>query len=103
GTKAQIAMMNPGGLRADLLRGADGVVTYKEAALVQPFANTLVTVTLTGAQIEEILEQQWKATGDRPKLHLGISEGFSYEYTESAPPAGQTAARAGQVVSMSYL
>lgn len=102
GTPAQIALMNPGGLRADLLVGEDGVVTYKEAADVQPFANTLVTVTLTGAQLEEILTQQWKATGDRPKLHLGVSEGFSYEYVEGEPPAGQTVARSGSIVSMSY-
>ncbi|WP_396645499.1 choice-of-anchor I family protein [Microbacterium sp.] len=97
GTPAQIALMNPGGLRADLLKGDDGVVTYKEAALVQPFANTLVTVTLTGAQIRDILNQQWKATGDRPKLHLGVSEGFSYEYTQDA-----TNPRVGSVVSMTY-
>ncbi len=97
GTTAQIALMNPGGLRADLLKGDDGVVTYKEAALVQPFANTLVTVTLTGAQIQDILNQQWKATGDRPKLHLGVSEGFAYEYTQDAVNP-----RVGSVVSMSY-
>lgn len=97
GTDAQIALMNPGGLRADLLTGTDGVVTYKEAALVQPFANTLVTVTLTGSQIQEILNQQWKATGDRPKLHLGVSEGFTYEYTQDA-----TNPRVGSVVSMAY-
>ncbi|WP_405373959.1 MULTISPECIES: choice-of-anchor I family protein [unclassified Microbacterium] len=102
GAPAQIALMNPGGLRADLERGTDGVVTYKEAAEVQPFANTLVTVTLTGAQIEKILEQQWKATGDRPKLHLGVSEGFTYEYTEVAPLAGETVGRAGDVTAMTY-
>jgi 2',3'-cyclic-nucleotide 2'-phosphodiesterase (5'-nucleotidase family) len=96
GTPAQIALMNPGGLRADLLTGDDGVVTYKEAALVQPFANTLVTVTLTGDQIRGILNEQWKATGDRPKLHLGVSEGFTYEYRQDANP------RVGSVVSMSY-
>ena len=39
-----IAFMNPGGLRADLDAGE---VTYREAANVQPFANTLVTLTLT--------------------------------------------------------
>ncbi|MBB3157907.1 2',3'-cyclic-nucleotide 2'-phosphodiesterase (5'-nucleotidase family) [Microbacterium proteolyticum] len=97
GTPAQIALMNPGGLRADLLEGEDGVVTYKEAALVQPFANTLVTVTLTGDQIRGILNEQWKATGDRPKLHLGVSDGFTYEYRQDAVNA-----RAGSVVSMSY-
>lgn len=96
GTPAQIAFMNPGGLRADLLYGTDGVVSFKEAALVQPFANTLVTLTLTGEQIEQILLEQWKATGDRPKLHLGVSEGFAYEYE-------QTSARSGSIVSMTYL
>lgn len=95
GTPAQIALMNPGGLRADLLKGDDGVVTYKEAALVQPFANTLVTVTLTGAQIRGILNEQWKATGDRPKLHLGVSDGFTYEYRQDAD-------RVGSVASMAY-
>lgn len=102
GTPAQIALMNPGGLRADLLYGADGVVSYKDAALVQPFANTLVTLNLTGAQLETILEQQWKATGDRPKLHLGVSAGFSYEYIDGPIAEGQTAARSGEIVSMSY-
>ena len=97
GTKARIALMNPGGLRADLLKGDDGVVTYKEAALVQPFANTLVTVTLTGEQLRGILNEQWKAEGDRPKLHLGVSEGFSYTYTQDP-----TNPRVGSVVSMAY-
>ncbi|MDJ1114355.1 choice-of-anchor I family protein [Microbacterium dauci] len=102
GTPAQIALMNPGGLRADLLFGTDGTVTYKQVAEVQPFANTLVTVTLTGAQIEEILEQQWKAEGERPKLHLGVSEGFAYEYTEIAPLPGETVGRGGDVTSMTF-
>ena len=101
GKKAQIALMNPGGLRADLIRTGDGTVTYKQLADVQPFANTLVTVTLTGAQLKDILTRQWQATGDRPKLHLGVSTGFTYEYTEDAPPAGQTASRSGHIVSMS--
>lgn len=101
GTKAQIALMNPGGLRADLRYTGDGTVTYKQLADVQPFANTLVTVTLTGAQLKDILTRQWQATGDRPKLHLGVSKGFTYEYTEDAPPAGQTASRSGHIVSMS--
>ncbi|WP_402469700.1 5'-nucleotidase C-terminal domain-containing protein [Isoptericola aurantiacus] len=86
---AQIAFMNPGGLRADLT-GAAGedfprTVTYKEAAVVQPFANTLVNMDLTGAQIKTALEQQWQrdAAGDvpsRPFLRLGVSEGFTYTY-----------------------
>lgn len=85
GEPAEIAFMNPGGLRADLLFGEDGTVTYKDAAEVQPFANTLITFDLTGAQIREALEQQWQPEGsERSKLHLGISEGLSYTYVEDA-------------------
>ncbi|MCJ1714207.1 5'-nucleotidase C-terminal domain-containing protein [Curtobacterium sp. VKM Ac-2922] len=79
---AQIAFMNPGGLRADL---AGGDVTYKEAAVVQPFANTLVVLDLTGAQVEQALEQQWQpAAASRPFLKLGLSKGFSYAYDPTA-------------------
>ena len=87
GTSADIGMINPGGLRADLLYGEDGAVTYRDIANVQPFANTIVTVEVTGAQLEQILEEQWQPEGaSRPKLHMGISEGFSYEYDPDAAP-----------------
>jgi len=74
---SQIAFMNPGGLRADI---ASGAVTYKQAAAVQPFANTLVVLDLTGAQIRQALEQQWQPGAQRPFLKLGASRGFSYTY-----------------------
>ena len=84
---AQIAFMNPGGLRDDMLGASQGTgsypsdVTYKQAAVVQPFANTLVTMDLTGAQIKPVLEQQWQPAGaSRPFLRLGVSEGFTYTY-----------------------
>ena len=77
-----IAFMNPGGLRADL---ASGEVTYKEAAAVQPFANTLVTLELTAAQIKSVLEQQWQPAGaTRPFLKLGINKEFTYTYDPTA-------------------
>jgi 5'-nucleotidase len=86
---AQIAFMNPGGLRADMLGKSDGgypaVLTYQQAATVQPFANTLVNMTLTGAQIKSVLEQQWQPAGaSRPFLRLGISQGFTYTYDPAA-------------------
>ncbi|WP_051425581.1 5'-nucleotidase C-terminal domain-containing protein [Jiangella gansuensis] len=88
---AQIAFMNPGGLRTDLSYASsgqgdpDGNVTYREAALVQPFANTLVTTTLTGEQIVQVLEEQWQPEGaSRPFLKLGVSAGFSYTYDPAA-------------------
>ncbi|GIE37736.1 multifunctional nuclease/2',3'-cyclic-nucleotide 2'-phosphodiesterase/5'-nucleotidase/3'-nucleotidase [Actinoplanes lobatus] len=78
---AQIALMNPGGLRADLLYGTDGTITYSQAFAVQPFANDVVTQTLTGAQIKQVLEEQWQPAGaSRPVLHLGSSKGLTYSY-----------------------
>ena len=66
---AQIAFMNPGGLREDMVGMGTGAfprtLTYKQAADVQPFANTLVNMDLTGAQIKTVLEQQWQAAGAR--------------------------------------
>jgi 5'-nucleotidase len=86
---AQIAFMNPGGLRADLLYAPDGVVTYSEAFSVQPFSNDVVTKTYTGAQIKQVLEEQWQPEGaSRPVLHLGVSQGFAYTYLPDNP-AGQ--------------
>ncbi|HEY0645818.1 MAG TPA: 5'-nucleotidase C-terminal domain-containing protein, partial [Nocardioides sp.] len=84
-TDADIGVMNPGGLRDDLI-GTDngpGPVTKREAANVQPFANTLVTVDLTGAQVKMLLEQQWQRDPDgnipsRPFLRLGTSQGFTW-------------------------
>lgn len=78
---AQIAFMNPGGLRADLVHAPDGVVTYSEAFAVQPFANDVVTKSYTGAEIKKVLEEQWQPAGaSRPVLWLGVSKGFRYMY-----------------------
>ena len=88
GEKPVIAFMNPGGIRADLTYStspygeAPGDVTYDEAFTVQPFNNYLVSMTLTGAQIKEILGQQWTGgnAGTNKKI-LQVSKGFSYSYT----------------------
>lgn len=87
---AQIALMNPGGVRADLTFAPSpniptdqpGQVTYGEAFTVQPFGNLLVTMDLTGAQLEQVLEQQAVTArpGGRDILILGVSRGFSFRY-----------------------
>jgi 5'-nucleotidase len=53
---AVAAFMNPGGVRTDIDAGP---VTYGEAFAMQPFGNNLTTITLTGAQLYEMLKQQW--------------------------------------------
>ncbi|MCX2952327.1 bifunctional metallophosphatase/5'-nucleotidase [Lentzea sp. NEAU-D7] len=84
---AVVALMNPGGVRADLTyapKGTEGagVVTYDEAFTVQPFSNILQTVTLSGTQIKNALEQQFTATR---KIILQPSAGFTYSWSASAP------------------
>ncbi|MGK5729606.1 bifunctional metallophosphatase/5'-nucleotidase [Streptomyces sp. URMC 124] len=80
---AQIAFMNPGGIRSDLAFKAsggegDGVVTYGEAFTVQPFTNMMQTKDLTGAQVIAALQQQVSGPNtDQPKI-LQISKGLTY-------------------------
>ena len=95
---AQLAVVNPGGLRAELKYAADpanpadadGRILYSEANGVLPFTNNLATADLTGAQLKILLEQQWQrdATGSiptRPYLQLGTSTGFSYTFDPALP------------------
>ena len=83
---AQIALMNPGGLRATLAGGEGGQVRYEDLFAVQPFYNNLVTLTLTGAQLQRVLEQQWLGQA-RPRI-LQISRGFTYAW-QASKPAGE--------------
>jgi 5'-nucleotidase len=80
---AQIAFMNPDGIRADVLPGADGNITFGTVFAAQPFGNTLVTKTLTGKQIIGILEQQL----NNPDWYrvLSPSSGFRFGYDLSRP------------------
>jgi 5'-nucleotidase len=88
-TRAQgavIALMNPFGIRADLFahgpNKTDGAVTYADAFAVQPFGNYLVTLSLTGAQLQKALEQQF--TMSTPRI-MQVSSSLSYNYTYDAP------------------
>jgi 2',3'-cyclic-nucleotide 2'-phosphodiesterase (5'-nucleotidase family) len=83
-----IAFMNPGGIRSDLTAASSswgeptGDVTFEEAFTVQPFNNYLVSLDLTGAQIKQLLTEQWSGlnSGTNRKI-LPVSAGFSYSYS----------------------
>ena len=89
---ADISFMNSGGIRSNLLyepSGSEkpGEVTFAEVFSVHPFGNHLVTMTLTGAQIHTLLEQQWT---DRPSRNILMpSAGFSYTWSRSLPAGGR--------------
>jgi 5'-nucleotidase len=88
---AVIAFMNPGGIRTDLnylsspAGEGDGNVTYGESFAVQPFGNNLMTITMTGAQIKAVLEQQFNNPAAGQNRILQVSNGFTYDWSLSAP------------------
>ncbi|MDH3294160.1 MAG: bifunctional metallophosphatase/5'-nucleotidase, partial [Acidimicrobiia bacterium] len=100
---AQVAFMNPGGVRSDLTYAqsageGDGVVTFGEAFTFQPFGNTLFTFPMTGAQIVDVLEEQCQPLGSsRPFLHLGVSNGFTYDLAKTIVAGNCTSVTIGNV------
>lgn len=82
---AVVAFINPGGVRADILPGAGGGVTFGQLFAAQPFGNLLVTSTFTGAQLKAILEQQFNK-GKLPHV-LSASDTLRYSY-DLRRPAG---------------
>ncbi|MBA4865573.1 5'-nucleotidase C-terminal domain-containing protein [Streptomyces sp. PSKA54] len=81
--ETDLALMNPGGIRAPLTYAAsgsegDGVVTYGEAYTVQPFANTVNLVDLTGDQLITALQQQVSGSNEAAPKILQVSSGLTY-------------------------
>ena len=104
GPKADIAFINPGGVRADLIYKNHGAVTYGDLLTVAPFSNTLATVDLTGTQILRLLEQQWEAPNCAAKTGangcgrlLHPSANFSYTWN-AAKPSGAAEGFGARVV-----
>ena len=93
GADADLAVWNSGGIRADLAMppGAPSApITYAQAFSVLPFGNELITKTLTGEELIQMLEEQFGGAGgrgDRVRI-LQVSAGFTYSY-DSTRPFGQ--------------
>jgi len=85
GAGAQIAFMNPFGIRAPwrLAPGENGALTFGDLYKIQPFNNVLMTQTLTGAQLRRVLEQNFDGIG--PNQALSPSRGFAYSFDLSRP------------------
>ena len=81
---SDFTLMNPGGVRADLQTNSNNQITFGDVFAVQPFGNSIVTLSLTGQQIRELLEQQWSgANANRPRI-LQPSKELSYAYKKDA-------------------
>jgi 5'-nucleotidase len=87
---AAIAFTNLGGIRADLSANSrtgtelPGEITYSELFTVQPFSNVMMVLTLTGDQIQRLLEQQFGSIPGSTRI-LQVSDGFTYSYRLNAP------------------
>ncbi|WP_291428054.1 bifunctional metallophosphatase/5'-nucleotidase [Deinococcus sp.] len=83
----QIALMNPGGIRADLPDATQikpgNAVNFGDVFSVHPFGNYTTVLSLTGQQIKDLLEQQWSGANATAVKLLQVSEGFKYKYTLS--------------------
>jgi 5'-nucleotidase len=90
GAGAQIALMNPFGIRRSLVPAADGSLTFGDIYATQPFNNDLFTLTYSGAELKAILEQGFDGQG--PEQILTPSEGFTYSYDRSRPVGDRIAA-----------
>ncbi|MFF4706749.1 bifunctional metallophosphatase/5'-nucleotidase [Streptomyces sp. NPDC001288] len=81
--ETDLALMNPGGVRAGLTYAAqggegDGVVTYAEGFTVQPFANTVNLQDFTGAQVVQVLKEQVSGANEAAPKILLPSSGLTY-------------------------
>ena len=84
---SDLSFMNAGGARTDLVPAVDGTVTYSQIFTMQPFANNIVTLSLTGEDIFALLEQQFNSglnSVERPNL-LMPSANARFAYDRSRP------------------
>jgi 5'-nucleotidase len=79
GAPVDLALMNPGGVRSDIAK--TGVITYTDIFTAQPFGNDIVVLTMTGAEIEAVLRQQFRADGN---MILHVSNGFAFAWRRTA-------------------
>jgi 5'-nucleotidase len=85
---AELALMNPGGVRADLrcrTQVRPCSVTYGDSFSVQPFGNSLVVMSVSGRQLKAVLESQQPPGVSDPRI-LSPSRGFSYRWQAKAAP-----------------
>ena len=87
---AVVAFMNQDGIREDILFNAsgeevDGELTFGEAFAAHPFGNSLITMSLTGSQIDALLESQFDDPEAGTWRVLQISGGFQYTWDAARP------------------
>ena len=80
---AEIAFTNPFGIRAPIDPAPDGSVTFGQIYMTQPFNNDLVTLTLTGAQLKDAIEDGIDGADVQA---IAPSVGLAYTFDLTRPP-----------------
>jgi 5'-nucleotidase len=78
-TVADVAFVQPGGLRADL---REGPIAWRDVYSVQPFGNALVRMTLSGSEMKDLLEQQFSGRAEPCVLQVS---GLRFTWDASRP------------------
>ena len=92
--RADFALTNSGGARTDLIPGPGGAVTFAQITALEPFANRLITKTMTGALVKAVLEQSFDSgtnSAERPNM-LIPSANVHIDY-DRLRPAGDRVTR----------
>jgi len=94
GLRSELCMNGIGvGSNTCLDTNGDGLISYAEANAILPFANNLWTLSLTGAQFKQFLEEQWQTTDTagtrptRPFLATGVSSNVTFTVNTDNPSA----------------
>jgi len=85
GANPDVALWNPGGIRADLIAQPGRTptpITYYQVFSVMPFGNELIVKSITGEVLLKMLEEQFGT--DRRRI-MQISSGLTYAYDPSRP------------------
>jgi 5'-nucleotidase len=90
---AEIAFINSGGVRTDLVPRADGSVTFGQIFATQPFGNNLVVKTLTGAQLKALLEQGFREVNGKVRDQVAADPVGGLHLSLRPQPAGRAADR----------
>jgi 5'-nucleotidase len=83
---ADIAMTNSGGIRADLAVEPGRAVTLSDLFAIQPFGNELVAVTITGAQLQELVRRLLPKRPGAASLQISHNVNYQWSQAEGAMP-----------------
>jgi 5'-nucleotidase len=81
-TDSQVAFVNGGGIRASIQQGD---ITLKDVYDVMPFQDDLVTMTVTGQTLYDVMELSYKRTGEMSGSLIQVS-GITVHYDTSKDP-----------------